>query len=84
MLATRGRIDVGPDVAGFLRDALKWDGVRLEPLSPDIGVRAALLSKSVRMDPADQLIAATAIHLNVPLVTHDELLHSIPGLKTVW
>ena len=84
MLSTRGRIDVGPDVGAFLKDALEWEGVRLEPLSPDIGIRAAILSQTHRMEPADQLIAATAIQLNVPLVMHDALLQSLPGLKTIW
>jgi predicted nucleic acid-binding protein len=36
------------------------------------------------MDPGDQLIAATAMELDVPLVTSDERLQSLPGLRTIW
>jgi PIN domain nuclease of toxin-antitoxin system len=35
-------------------------------------------------DPADQLIAATAIELDVPLLTADERFRALPALRTVW
>ena len=35
-------------------------------------------------DPADRLIASTAMVHGAELVTADEYLRSIPGLKTVW
>ena len=84
MMATRGRVDIGPDVAAFLRDALAWDGVRTQPVTPDIAIRAAALTKNVPMDPADQLVAATAMQLNVPLVTSDDRLQGLPGLQILW
>lgn|GEM_PF-4751592 len=36
------------------------------------------------MDPADQLIAATALELDAPLVTSDGRLQTVPGLRTIW
>jgi PIN domain nuclease of toxin-antitoxin system len=35
-------------------------------------------------DPADRLIAATATLLGAALVTGDERLRAVPGLRTIW
>ncbi|MBS0424452.1 MAG: PIN domain-containing protein [Proteobacteria bacterium] len=35
-------------------------------------------------NPGDQLIAATAITHQVPLITADEKLHAVPGLRCIW
>jgi PIN domain nuclease of toxin-antitoxin system len=35
-------------------------------------------------DPADRLIAATALVRNAPLVTHDDRLREVQSLQTIW
>jgi PIN domain nuclease of toxin-antitoxin system len=35
-------------------------------------------------DPADRLIAATALVLDAPLITADTKLHGLPSLTTIW
>lgn len=35
-------------------------------------------------DMPDRTIAATALHLNLPLVTRDQRLHSVGALTTIW
>lgn len=35
-------------------------------------------------DPADRLIAAMALVHRAPLITADEKLHRVPGLRCVW
>lgn len=32
----------------------------------------------------DKIIASTAKHLNIPLITKDEILHNFLDVKTVW
>lgn len=32
----------------------------------------------------DRLIAATAAHLELPLITNDPVISSIPGMTTIW
>ena len=56
----------------------------IQPLTPETGLRAAGLSLNRPMDPADQLIAATALEFDCPLITADERLTSLPGLVTLW
>lgn len=53
--------------------------------------RSQLISRSAGQfgesfpgDPADRMIAATALLRGVPLVTHDERLREVEYLKTVW
>lgn len=68
-LAQLGRIEVDlddPDVTRTLR------AVRVWPITVDIAKQSTRLD--VRGDPADELIAATSIVHNVPLVTRDRRL----------
>jgi PIN domain nuclease of toxin-antitoxin system len=48
--------------------------VELEPLSAEIGVRSTRLA-DFHGDPADRLIVATALVLQMPLVTADAQIH---------
>jgi PIN domain nuclease of toxin-antitoxin system len=57
--------------------------VELLPLTAEIAVRATTLSDEIR-DPADRLVAATALELALPLVSRDEGMVPIPGLCVVW
>jgi PIN domain nuclease of toxin-antitoxin system len=85
MLTLRGRINLGSrPYSDFITLAMAGSSARIQPLTPEIGLRAAGLSLNRPMDPADQLIAATALELSCPLVTADERLKALPGLQTLW
>ena len=32
----------------------------------------------------DKIIVATAKHLNLPIITKDEILHHLSHVKTIW
>ena len=83
MLIAKGRLSLDRDVEIWIKQALALPRVRLEPLTPSIAVRATRLS-DVPGDPADRLIAATALEHGAPLVTRDESLRACRSLKTVW
>ena len=83
-LSVREKVRFRRPVPEVLNEVLREPGVRMQPLSIEIGFRAAQLSPHDPMDPADQLVAATALVLNVPLVTSAERLQSLPGLKIIW
>jgi len=83
MLAARKRIDAGPDIAAFLDSALQARSIRVLPITPAI----ATLAQSdlfAHGDPADRIIAATAIEHGAPLVTADARLRRIERLAAVW
>jgi PIN domain nuclease of toxin-antitoxin system len=55
---------------------------QIEPLCLPIIERSRKISRVRVADPWDRLIAATAMHLNLPLITRDEKLKQI-GLTTI-
>jgi PIN domain nuclease of toxin-antitoxin system len=71
MLAARGRLRLGQDVAEWLEAALSLPGIRLEALSPTIAVASTRLPWEVHPDPADRILLATARHLDATLITAD-------------
>lgn len=83
-LAIRRRFRLTRELVAALEEIFQTPGIRLQPITANIAIRAARLSLNQPMDPADQLIAATAIELDLPLVTADERLQSLPGLRTIW
>lgn len=83
MLADRGRLRLPVDLTRFLDDlvtALKLDVV---PIGAEIA-SLAQASFATHADPADRLIAATALHLKAPLVTRDARLTENPNVNALW
>ncbi len=83
LLVEKGRIDAnGKTPEEYARGLFERSGFREEPLNASM----AILSRALPFrheDPADRFIAATAIFLNLPLVTYDQKLIELPWLKTV-
>ena len=83
MLAARGKVDARGDTAAFINDLLQARYIRTLPITPEIAVLAQ--SDAFRHgDPADRLVAATALEYGVPLVTADAELRKLRQLKAVW
>lgn len=83
MLIAKERLKVAADAAAFIEKLLEARAIRVLPITP----RIAVLSQSDRFhhrDPADRLIAATAIVHGAELATADERLAGIPGLRILW
>lgn len=72
MLVEKGRVRVDMDLSVWRKDLLQQGLLEL-PLTGDIAIRAAEL-KSLHGDPADRLIAATALQHSLSLLTADEKL----------
>jgi PIN domain nuclease of toxin-antitoxin system len=68
----------------FMKRALALSRVRLLPLTPEIAIRGAGLNRAFPRDPADRQIVATALELNAPLVTRDDLISRSRLVRTVW
>ncbi|MEO0020252.1 MAG: type II toxin-antitoxin system VapC family toxin [candidate division WOR-3 bacterium] len=56
---------------------------RIEPLCLPIIEKSQLIPREKVTDPWDRLIAATAIHLNYPLITRDKKIKEI-GVEIIW
>jgi len=68
-----------------LRDALTDPAAGLFIASVDAFVADALerIPRSIVPDMPDRIVAATALHLGVPLITRDRRLQSA-GIQTIW
>lgn len=84
VLASSGRVELDRDVGEWLRQAIDDFALEVVALSPAIAARSTRIAQNFHGDPADQLIAATAIELDVPLVTADEQLRVSPAVRTIW
>lgn len=83
MLIARGRIDPATDAVQFIEDILEARAIRVLPITPKIAVLAQ--SETFQHgDPADRLIAATAIAHGAQLVTADARLKLVRGLRVLW
>lgn len=83
MLIAKGRIRVDTEAGRFISAMVTARRVRILPICPEI----AALSQSGPFnhgDPADRLIAATALHHRAPLVTSDRALRQVPRLQAIW
>jgi len=84
VLIERGRLVLDREVTDWVRDALALPGVELLPLTPEIALAAGGAVLELHGDPADRMIAATALAHRARLVTKDERLRVVRTLDTVW
>jgi len=81
-LAENGRIQVTGSVESFVRETASR--VMVEPITPEIAAFAVQLPSGFPKDPADRLIAATAMVEGAPLVTADERIRRAKVVQTIW
>jgi PIN domain nuclease of toxin-antitoxin system len=81
-LAENGRIQVTGSVESFVRETVAR--VIVKPITPQIAALAIQLPVGFPKDPADRLIAATAIAEGGPLVTADERIRQAKVVQAIW
>ncbi len=84
MLISKGRLKPAADPLTFISHVITAYNLTVMPITPEI----AILSTDERLfshkDPCDRIIAATALHYKIPLITSDTNLRTLAGLKTIW
>lgn len=83
-LQRAGRIEIDGRLSDWLSDALERLSIEVVPIDAGIAARSVHIADNFHGDPADQLIVATAIELDIPLVTADERILESPAVKTIW
>ncbi len=65
--------------------AIEAENAGIEIISIDlkIGLAVRQISREIVPDMPDRIIAATALHLNIPLVTKDAKIQSA-NIQTIW
>ena len=84
MLIQKGRISVDTSYQNFVNLVLSSNNYLLKGITPEIAEMSTLLPEEVNLDPADRIIAATSLILEIPLITSDRNLLKAKSLKTIW
>lgn len=63
--------------------ALSYPGILLLELTPEIAIKSTRLPGKFHHDPADQIIIATAMVSDCPLVTSDDKVLKYPHVVTI-
>ena len=71
MLKSKKRINIYKPIKEFLKAIVEIDGIKIIDISPDIAADSTLLLDNFHGDPADRIIAATAINMGATLLTRD-------------
>jgi len=83
MLIQKNRLDPGTDTKNFLSLILQSRGMKVLDITTDIATIATTRVFN-HYDPADRLIAATAIHYQANLITCDQHLKDVSKLSIIW
>ena len=83
MLIQKKRLNPDVDTQTFLNLTLTARSINVLEINPAI---ATISTQSIfkHHDPADRLIASTAIHHHAPLLTCDQHLAQISSLEIIW
>ncbi len=84
MLVAKQRLKLNLDVQLWINRALETPGINLISIDPEIAVLSTRLPGHFHGDPADRLIAATALKYQVPLVTRDKKIHEWGHVEIIW
>ncbi len=83
-LTEKGRVAI--DVLDKLCDSLDdvATSFTLVEISRAIADEVASIPRSTVPDMPDRIIAATALYLNLSLITKDNKIRSLPSVRTIW
>jgi PIN domain nuclease of toxin-antitoxin system len=84
MLIQKRRIEPQTDSKTFLQLLIQARALQILSITPEIAALSCSDSIYNHSDPADRLIAATALHHRATVVTCDQRLREIPRLVTAW
>ena len=84
LLVERGRMQLSLDVRDWLCRCEALPFLSFVPVNNAIAVESVRLPDFPHSDPADRIIAATAMSLGAVLVTKDDKLRTYQYLKTIW
>ena len=83
-LTEKGRIP--NDVLDLLRDAIddSTTAFRLFEITREVAGEVENIPRLTVPEMPDRIIAATALYLNLPLVTKDHKIQALQNINTIW
>jgi PIN domain nuclease of toxin-antitoxin system len=83
-LVEKGKLKFSIPCREWLHQAVRTEGITLQPLTPEICLESTELPGRFHGDPADQIIVATARMLSTPIITKDRKIAEYPHVATLW
>lgn len=77
-----GRIRLRSGLRRWARELFSRNAFRPAELNVEVALEAHSLHQV--QERGDRLIAATALHLDLPLITRDRALGTATGVRTIW
>jgi len=84
VLARKGKLALTPSPHEWILAALRRSAPTAAPLNHEAAMRSEALDGFASQDPADRFLVATAIELNLTLVTADTAMHAFEQVQTLW
>ena len=84
MLMHKGRIQVNTSYQTFIKLVLQSNKYILRNITPEIADFSTQFPPHINKDPADRIIAATALTERATLITSDQNLQAAPEIPTLW
>lgn len=84
VLARKGRLLLSPSPREWVLDALRRSTPTAAPMSHGVALRSEALEGFASQDPADRFIVATALELDLTLVTADGAMQAFDPVPTIW
>jgi PIN domain nuclease of toxin-antitoxin system len=84
MLVARGRLKLTMDVDQWVARSEALPFLTFVPVDNRVAMASVRLPPPLHKDPADRIIAATALKLGIPLVTKDQRLLDYEPVHTIW
>ena len=83
-LVLDGRLQLPVEIAEWFNTSVKYPGIVLLDMTPEIAIESNRLPGDFHRDPADQIIVATARIYQCPLATSDQRIRRYPHVETVY
>ncbi|HPE55754.1 MAG TPA: type II toxin-antitoxin system VapC family toxin [Bacteroidales bacterium] len=84
MLIKKGRLQIKMSYLEFIDLIIRSNPYIIKGITPEIANLSVNFPDSINFDPADRIIAATAILHDASLITADENLIAAKEIKTIW
>jgi PIN domain nuclease of toxin-antitoxin system len=84
MLVVEGRLHLTLDVKDWIRSCESLPFIQFVPVTNAIAFEAVHLPEKSPSDPADRIIIATALALDLVLITKDKKIQRADRVRTAW
>jgi PIN domain nuclease of toxin-antitoxin system len=83
-LVEKGKLELNINACEWINETLRFSRIDIIPLTSKIVYQSTILPEIFHKDPADQIISATSIVEQIPLITKDGKLQNYDFLNTIW